>query len=61
MHGTIREVSLVLAGANPGAFIDSVIQHDGYDDREAGVIYTGEQLDWFAHADDEEYEPQAQE
>ena len=56
MHGTIREVSLVLAGANPGAFIDSVIQHDGYDDREAGVIYTGEQLDWFAHADDEEYD-----
>ena len=56
MHGTIREVSLVLAGANPGAFIDSVIQHDGYDDREAGVIYTGEQLDWFAHADDEEHD-----
>ena len=52
MHGTIREVSLVLAGANPGAFIDSVIQHDGYTDDEAGVIYTGEELDWFVHADD---------
>ena len=56
MHGTIREVSLVLAGANPGAFIDSVIQHDGYDDREAGVIYTGEQLDWFEHSDEDEYD-----
>lgn len=53
MHGTIREVSLVLAGANPGAFIDSVIQHDGYTDDEAGVIYTGEELDWFVHADDD--------
>ena len=27
IHGAIREVSLVLAGANPGAFIDSVIVH----------------------------------
>lgn len=26
-HGTIREVSLVIAGANPGAFIESVVQH----------------------------------
>ena len=28
IHGAIREVSLVLAGANPGAFIDSVICHN---------------------------------
>ena len=27
LHGAIREVSLVLAGANPGAFIDSVLSH----------------------------------
>ena len=27
IHGNIREVSLVLAGANPGAFIDSIIMH----------------------------------
>ena len=27
LHGSIRELSLVLAGANPGAFIDSVIRH----------------------------------
>jgi hypothetical protein len=43
MHGTIREVSLVLAGANPGAFIDSVIRHGEFCEDEA-VIYTGEEL-----------------
>jgi HK97 family phage prohead protease len=50
MHGTIREVSLVLAGANPGAFIDSVIRHGEFCDDEA-VIYTGEELALY-HADD---------
>lgn len=35
LHGMIREVSLVLAGANPGAFIDSVMMHG---DEEDGVI-----------------------
>ena len=44
VHGCIREVSLVLAGANPGAFIDSVIVHsdENGDDEEEGVIYTDE-------------------
>ena len=41
MHGNIREVSLVLAGANPGAFIDSILCHSDGDDEEA-FIYTGE-------------------
>ena len=45
-HGTIREVSLVLAGANPGAFIESVMAHgipmDDYEDE--GVFYTGDDL-----------------
>ena len=51
MHGMIREVSLVLAGANPGAFIDSVMTHsDDTEDGEA-MIYTGEGLD-LRHADD---------
>lgn len=50
MHGTIREVSLVLAGANPGAFIDSVIRHGEFCEDEA-VIYTGEELT-LQHADD---------
>lgn len=49
MHGTIREVSLVLAGANPGAFIDSVIRHGEFCEDEA-VIYTGEELT-LEHAD----------
>ena len=49
MHGTIREVSLVLAGANPGAFIDSIIRHGEFCEDEA-VIYTGENLT-LEHAD----------
>jgi HK97 family phage prohead protease len=48
-HGVIREVSLVLAGANPGAFIDSILRHGECSDEE-GVIYTGEELE-LAHAD----------
>lgn len=66
LHGAIREVSLVLAGANPGAFIDSIISH-GEDSEDEGIIYTGEQLELF-HADDEgelneegEQEPMADE
>ena len=43
MHGNIRELSLVLAGANPGAFIESVIKH-GEESDEEGIIYTGEQI-----------------
>ena len=35
VHGIIREVSLVLAGANPGAFIDDVVMHG---DGETGII-----------------------
>lgn len=46
-HGTIREVSLVLAGANPGAFIDSIMKH-GEESGDEAVIYTGETLE---HAD----------
>lgn len=42
-HGVVREVSLVLAGANPGAFIDSVISHADGQEEEA-VIYTGEDI-----------------
>ena len=49
MHGNIREVSLVLAGANPGAYIESVISHDDESDEEA-VIYTGENIE-LRHAD----------
>ena len=53
IHGVIREVSLVLAGANPGAYIDSVMMH-GDDSFEEGMIYSGEDFDYVApltHAD----------
>lgn len=52
IHGCIREVSLVLAGANPGAYIDSVIVHgEGSEIEEEGVIYTNENIDVIEHAD----------
>ena len=50
LHGNIREVSLVLAGANPGASIDSIIMHGEESDEEA-IIYTGEEIS-LAHASD---------
>lgn len=50
-HGNIYEVSLVLAGANPGACIDSVVRHGEECDDEA-VIYTGETLE-ISHSDEE--------
>lgn len=63
LHGAIREVSLVLAGANPGAFIDNLsIEHgDGmYDEDESeAIIYTDESIsllmeDEMKHADGNE-------
>ena len=53
LHGMIREVSLVLAGANPGAFIESVLSHGEESDEEA-VIYTGETI--LMHSDEQEEE-----
>ena len=50
LHGDIREVSLVLAGANPGAFIDNVITHADDSENDEAVIYTGYNLE-LAHAD----------
>lgn len=52
IHGNIREVSLVLAGANPGASIDSIIMHGEESDEEA-IIYTGEEIS-LSHASDNE-------
>ena len=52
IHGAIREVSLVLAGANPGAFIDTIIAHNDDSDEEA-IIYTGENLT-LIHAEEPE-------
>ena len=60
LHGMIREVSLVMTGANPGAQIETVLGHAEEFDEEA-VITTGEELvtdmednDIVMHADDEE-------
>ena len=50
-HGNVREVSLVLAGANPGAFIDSIMKHGEESDNEA-IIYTDEPIEIY-HADEE--------
>ena len=50
IHGNIREVSLVLAGANPGASIDNVILHSEESNEEA-IIYTGETISLY-HADE---------
>lgn len=42
VHGVIRELSLVLAGANPGAYIDFVMEHsDDDDDDSIGSFYAG--------------------
>jgi HK97 family phage prohead protease len=41
IHGSIYEVSLVLAAANPGAMIESVMQHSDSGDQEDAVIHTG--------------------
>lgn len=49
IHGCICEVSLVHKGANPGAFIDSMLAHGENSDEEA-IIYTGLPL-VLAHAD----------
>lgn len=53
IHGAIRELSLVLAGANPKAFIENVIKH-GDETEEEAVIYWGEDLQ-LAHTDDSDY------
>ena len=50
-HGNVREVSLVLAGANPGAFIDSIMKHGEESDDEA-IIYTDEPIEIY-HADED--------
>lgn len=44
IHGTIREVSLVLASANPGAYIDNIIMHGAESDEEA-IIHSGEYIE----------------
>lgn len=54
VHGCICEVSLVHKGANPGAFIDSMLQH-GENSEDEAIIYTGMPLS-LAHSDTSEKE-----
>lgn len=55
LHGCICEVSLVHKGANPGAFIDSMLKHGEMSDNEA-IIYTGMPLCLSHSADDKQDE-----
>ena len=54
-HGMIREVSLVHAGANPGAYIDEVVAHSDDTDGEA-IIYDGREGFEFYHAEEQKKE-----
>lgn len=60
LHGVIREVSLVLAGANPGAFVESVLSHGETmgEDEDEGIFYTGEGI-YISHAEPEEKKPES--
>lgn len=68
LHGLIREVSIVLAGANPGAYIDNPILVHGegtaderYEDvLDEAVVYTGEPIELF-HADQKDEEKKEEE
>lgn len=51
IHGAIREVSLVLAGANPGAKIDTILVHD-YDDEEEAIMSEFSTLELFHSEED---------
>lgn len=55
VHGVIRELSLVLAGANPGAYIDSVMQHDDEATQEAEILFVLDKDNiQLVHADSDE-------
>ena len=56
LHGKIREVSLVLAGANPGARIKSVMSHNDSDEEAAYIEFIGEEYEVVCHSDFEEPE-----
>lgn len=49
MHGQIREVSLVLAGANPEAYIENIMSH-GEDSDDEAIMYFGEDIE-LEHSD----------
>lgn len=55
MHGDIKEVSLVLAGANPGAYIDCPIAHSEDAEAVEAIIYTGDEISLY-HSDEDKEE-----
>lgn len=55
LHGMIREVSLVLAGANPGAYIEEVLTHGDEEGMFSAEIYSGQPIE-LCHADEEKEE-----
>lgn len=57
LHGDIKEVSLVLAGANSGAYIDEVIRHGEIFEDEA-IVYPGEQIELYHAADMDAAKPE---
>ena len=61
VHGAIREVSLVLAGANPGAFIDTVIAHADSDEEEVEIKFIGNESSVIFHSDAEEKKKEEEE
>ena len=60
VHGVIYELSLVLAGANPGAFIDSVMEH-GDDSEDRMIIGYDENIMIYHSADEKEEKSETQE
>ena len=60
IHGTIRELSLVLAGANPGASIDYVMAH-GDGEEESMIINYDESALMLYHSDDKKTEDKKEE
>ena len=56
LHGVIREVSLVLAGANPGARIEVVHSDDYWDEEDESILFMNEPLE-LSHADEKAEEP----
>lgn len=64
LHGVIREVSLVLSGANPGARIDfPILEHSGETVEDECILFTGEDIelmhseeDTISHAEEEKKE-----
>lgn len=57
LHGNIREVSLVLAGANPGAYIETVLFHGDGKEPEGVIIWNNADLE-LTHSEDDQDDPE---